>query len=250
MRLRRKHILIGIILIFLILLAFYFIGFTGIGYMSTIQFRGFTQIQDNVYIDQSYQKDSAEILSIIDEAKARVSDFWGEPEGKPTIIISGNQKKLAKLGWTGNPALTTTFVLGGAHSYVVVSPNGLNVDVAAHELTHAELHERLYKTKMFPSALVPIWFDEGVAMQNDYREKYNEDAWMVATDNGANITNFADLETAGQFFNKDNEIRSYNYIISRHEVNHWIERHGIEELITLINNVNAGKDFNGLYFAK
>lgn len=91
------------------------------------------------------------------------------------------------MGWTGNPALTNTTVLFGAHSYVVISPNGLDVDVTAHELTHAELHYRLYDGKILPKTILPIWFDEGVATQNDYRERYNEIAWLKVTDNGLKL---------------------------------------------------------------
>ncbi|MFV0401520.1 MAG: hypothetical protein ACK5LX_13025 [Oscillospiraceae bacterium] len=248
-----KRIAIGVVISLLVLLLFaavVVLQFTSIGYLATIQIRGFTHIAENIYLDNDFQGDSAEILSVIDEATDRVELFWGEIESKPIIVISDNEGKLEKMGWTGNPALTTTIVLNGAHSYVVVSPNGINVDVAAHELTHAELHKRLYKGVLLPKTLIPTWFDEGVATQNDYREKYSYSAWVKATDNGENITDFETLQTAADFYNPDAGIRQYNYIISKHEVREWLELHSVDELIQLIIEVNAGKEFGQLYYSK
>ena len=168
MKFKGQHIIVGMVIIILILTVIYFIGFTSIGYITTVRHRGFTQIQQNIYMDNDYHSDDVEVLSIISEANVRLAEFWGNVQSHPTIIISDNEKKLKKMGWTGNPALTTTIVLGGAHSYVVISPNGLNIDVVAHELTHAELHKRIYNGKMLPSTLIPIWFDEGVAIQNNH----------------------------------------------------------------------------------
>lgn len=250
MKLKRKHIVTGTVIILLIAAVVYFLEFTSIGYMATIQFRGFDEIQDNVYLDNDYQDDVSEILNVINEAETRLADFWGVAESRPTIIISDNENKCMRMGLNKSPALTSTFVLGGARNYILISSNGINVDVIAHELTHAEIYSRLYEGYLFPSALIPVWFDEGLATQNDYREKYSEDAWTKATDNGKNITNFDDLASAAQFFNPDDAVRNYNYIISKHEVNNWIEQHGIKGLIALINGVNTGKDFRALYYAK
>lgn len=247
MKLKRKRIISGIIILILISAVIYFLEFTQFGYLATIQYRGFKQIQENIYIDKEYQGDDTEPISIINKANDRLTTLMGDVQSQPRIIISDNEKKLKRMGGAGNSALTTTFVFNGAHSYVVITPSRLSIDVVAHELTHAELHKRLYDGKLLPSTLVPFWFDEGFALQNDYRERYHDIAWMEETDNGKNITDFANLETAAQFFNQDADIRRYNYIISRYEVKQWIEQYGIEELIGLINEVNSGKKFSDLY---
>jgi len=250
MNLRRKQIALGIIIPLLILAVIYFLGFTRLGYVTTIQYRGFSRIQENIYIDDDYQGDGATLISIINDANNRLTAFVRDIQSQPTIIISDNEKKLKRMGWTGNSALTTTYVFGGAHSYVVITPNGLNIDVVAHELTHAELHKRLYNGKILQSTLVPFWFDEGFALQVDYRERYDDNAWIEVTDHGENMTDFANLETASQFFNQDADIRKYNYIISKYEVKQWIEQHSVEELLVLISDVNLGKEFNDLYYSK
>ena len=66
-------------------------------------------------------------------------------------------------------------------NYISVSDEYLNIDIIAHELTHAELHTRL---NMKALKSIPTWFDEGLATQNDYREQYGLDAWIEQTDNG------------------------------------------------------------------
>lgn len=116
----------------------------------------------------------------------------------------------------------------------------------AHEWTHAELHARLYQGKL-PQTLVPTWFDEGVATQNDYREQYSEEAWAQATDNGRNTVPLADMDTAAEFYAGSTEDRRLRYILSKHEVRSWIDEHGLDELLDLIDRVNRGEDFYALY---
>lgn len=249
MKLKKKLIIFGAAA-FLLAAIIFFLGFTSIGYLVTIPSRGFTQIQDIVFIDNDYNKPGTEAIIIIEEAKTRLLEFWGDIKSKPIIIISDNEKKLGKMGLTQSPAITTSFAFQGAHNYIVLSADKMNVDIVAHELTHAELYTRLYAGKTFSYGLVPMWFNEGLATQNDYREIYNDDAWTEATNNGQNITNFDDLVSARQFFDDNTDIRRYNYIISRYEVKKWLEKHNMKALLSLINDVNAGKDFKNLYYAK
>lgn len=37
------------------------------------------------------------------------------------------------------------------------------------------------------------------------------------------------------------------YILSKHEVRSWIDEHGLDELLDLIDRVNRGEDFYALY---
>lgn len=249
-KIKLRSIVVATIALIILFIGIYYIQFTSLGYFATVQLRGYTQVKDNIYLDNSFNGDSSNVLSIIEEADNRIETFWGEIKSKPRIIISDNDKNLKKMGWTGNPALTTTSVFFGAHSYVVISPKGLNIDVVAHELTHAELHNRIHKGKLLYQRRVPVWFDEGVATQNDYRENYNYDAWVNVTNDGKNITDFSQLESPSQFYNPDINIRRYNYIISKHEVSEWIEKHSVGELISLIDAVNKGQSFNEIYTLK
>lgn len=238
-------------LIFLILLVsmpVYFFQFNSFGYALTVPLRGYTKATDNVYIDKNFKSDRDTVLEILETAENRVTQFWGSIEDQPEIIISDDENTLRRLGWTGSPALTTTAVLFGAHNYILISPDGLNVDVLAHELTHAELHYRLYRGKILSAALIPVWFDEGVATQNDYRSDYSDASWKDATDGGKNVTDFAALKTPKEFYNPDINVRRYNYIISKHEVGIWMKSHKIDDLIRLADAINAGETFDSQYY--
>ncbi len=209
----------------------------------TVKYRNFTQAQTNVYIDNLYSGDRDEVLAIINDAKDRVSGFWGNVESNPVIIISDKQKTIEKLGGDHD---TSTMVFFQAYCYISVSNEYLNIDIVAHELTHAELHTRLYKGKL-PHSMIPIWFDEGTATQNDYREDYSEETWLEKTNNGANTIKLDEMDTASKFYAGNAEDRKFRYLISRHEVKRWIEKNGVDKLIELINSVNAGKNFYELY---
>lgn len=197
----------------------------------------------NVYIDNSYSGDKDKVIKIINAAKDRVSDFWGNIESSPTIIISDNEKTIAKLGGDHD---IKTMVLFRAYSYISISNEYLNVDIIAHELTHAELHARLYKEQL-PHTMIPSWFDEGIATQNDYREQYSEETWKERTNNGSQIIKLGDMDTASEFYAGNLEDRRLRYMISKYEVKSWIEKNCLEDLIELINRVNAGENFYDLY---
>lgn len=250
MKRRILKIFLTLAVVFIFAAAIYIAGFTRIGYFMTISFRGFTKISSGVYIDQTLEPEQEQILASIEEAILRNSAFWDELESKPVLIISADEEKLRKMGSNSQtPVLTATYIFYGAHSYIIVSPELLDVDILAHELTHAELHKRLYKGILLAETLVPFWFDEGVAMQNDDRQHYNYEAWVRMTRNGTTITDFHDLETAAQFYDFDSVFSKsqFHYVISKHEVREWIERNGMEKLKELIKRVNKGEDFYHLY---
>lgn len=236
-----------LIIIILVLSAFaIFLQFTSIGYRMTVPYRNFTELRKNVYVANDYSGDMDNLVSILDEAATRVSGFWGNIESSPIIIICDNNKTLTKLG--GDHDIATVVFLK-AYSYISISPEYLNVDVVAHEMTHAELHTRLYDKKL-PQKLIPTWFDEGIATQNDYRVKYNDAAWSLATNNGLDIIDLNEIDTASKFYSGEVSDRVYRYIVSRHEVKQWIERNDIDDLLELISRVNSGDDFYELYFSK
>ncbi|MDE7281454.1 MAG: hypothetical protein K2N36_06920, partial [Ruminiclostridium sp.] len=210
-------------IIIVIIAAVTYFQFTPLGYRMTVPYRSFTEIQKNVYIENNYSGDTDEVKSLVDEARNRVIEFWGNVESTPTVIISSNIKTLAKLG--GNHD-TATAIIFGAYSYISISDEYLNVDVLAHEMTHAELHKRLYKGKL-PQTLIPIWFDEGVATQNDYREQYSDKTWYERTNNGSDTIELDDMDTATEFYAGNSDDRRFRYLISSHEVKEWIEKNGM-----------------------
>ncbi len=211
---KKRYLIPLLAIVIVIIAAVIFFRFTPLGYRMTVPYRNFTEIQKNVYVENNYSGDWDEVKSLVNEARNRVLEFWGNIESNPTVIISNNTETLAKLGGDHD---TATAVFFGANSYISISDEYLNVDVLSHEMTHAELHKRLYKGKL-PQTLMPIWFDEGVATQNDYRDQYSDEMWYERTNNGSDIIDLDNMDTAAEFYAGDVDDRRFRYLISRHEV--------------------------------
>lgn len=235
----KKKIVLFAILSIVILAIFLGTNFIKIGYMSTIKYHGFKEVRNNIFIDKNYLNEEEEILSMIDIANERNEDFFGELEGKTVIIVTDDEEKLNKFGNPSSTAFTTTYVFKGAHNYTVLSGEKAELDILAHELSHAEIHSRLYKNKWSSKDSIPIWFDEGLAMQNDYRDKYSESEFEKISD-ARDITDISDEA----FFDSNKEIRVENYILAKHMVSTLIKDKGKEQIFNLIDRVNNGEKFN------
>jgi hypothetical protein len=249
MKKRKKYVFSALVISLFCAGLVWLFQFTSVGWLFTIQFRGYTEKADRIFINSDFQHSKDEVMEILESAKVRVADFWGELSSRPTVIISDDKEDLRHMGWTGNPALTTTVVFFGAHNYVLISPEGLNVDVAAHELTHAELHKRLYQGRIFSFfPAVPLWFDEGVALQNDWREGYSVEAWAAATGDGVNLPDMDAIATSDQFYVEDKNVRRAHYLFSKFEVTGWITEHGKDQFLKLIDKIRIEGDFKSAYY--
>lgn len=245
-KIKKRYFIPLLMIVMILIAAVIYLRFTPLGYRMTVPYRNFIEIQKNVYVENGYSGDIEAVNSLVDEARNRVLEFWGDLESAPTVIISDNAATLAKLGGDHD---TATAIFFGAYSYISVSDEYLNVDILAHEMTHAELHARLYKGKL-PQTLIPTWFDEGVATQNDYREQYSEETWHERTKNGFDTIELDQMDTPSEFYAGDVDDRRFRYLISRHEIKEWIDKNGVDALIRLIEKVNAGEDFYELYECK
>ena len=246
MKAKRKPVLMIItaVLVLLITAAVYFFQFDHTGYAMTIPARdSFMQIADNVYINRDNAKSPEEILAQIEQAEDRVRAFYGELHYKDEtlIIVCDDPGLKEKLG--GGKSTFTMLVPSKKH-YICLSDDYFNLDIVSHEITHAELHTRLN-----PNALmnIPMWFDEGLATQNDYREKYSEENWAALTDNGKDAVALEDMDGASEFHTRDDEKRYLHYVNAKHEVAQWMEEHKREGLLDLIDRLNNGEDFHSVY---
>ena len=234
----KKKIALVIMMITSISAIFLVLNFTSIGYMSTIKYRGFKEIKDNIFIDKNYLKEEEQLLSTIDAAKERNKAFFGELQGSTVVIITDDKEKLKRLGNPSSGAFTTTYVFYGAHNYTVVNGEKADLDILSHELSHSEIHSRFYKGKLIKKYSLPVWFDEGLAMQNDYRNKYSESEFEKISE-VRDITAVKDEE----FFDSNKEKRVENYILAKHRVGLLIKENGKEETIKLLYD-NKGEEFN------
>ncbi len=246
MKTKRRVILIVLLSLILLIaaVAVWFFQFNPTGYRMTVSCRAsFEKISDTVFVNRNYAGNRDDIAVLIDEAIARDTDFFGSLvcRDHTVIIICDDEKLLAKLGGDHD---TQTVLFPVKRSYVSVSIEYLNVDVLAHELTHAELHERLSGKAL---RRIPTWFNEGIALQNDYRDQYSSETWEEQTDNGKHIVAHEDMDTGAEFYSGTKEDRRFRYLNAKHDVAEWMETHGLQGFMDLIDRLNDGEDFITVY---
>ncbi len=139
-------------------------------------------------------------------------------------------------------------------AYIILSPDGTNIDVLSHELSHAELMERV--GWQIRRQKIPVWFDEGLAMLVDKRFEY----WKTLQSNWQNQIDFEDndvdsdsyisssssdslyfssfslknLQTTEQFFTENSQA---HYFLAQEEVSRWYIKEGQKGLLKLINDL-------------
>ena len=240
-KLNKKKIIIicCIFLIFLLLLAaVWFFQFTPLGYRMSVPYRiSFEKAADNIYVNKNYSGNIKEAIRLTEDAA-----FFGELQCTDTtiIIFCDDDKLLAKLGGEKD-----TITSDSKKNYISVSDEYINIDIIAHEFTHAELHTRL---NMKALKKIPTWFDEGLATQNDYREQYGLDAWIEQTDNGKNALPLEDMDTGFEFYAGTADDRRFRYLNAKHEVSVWMDTHQQKGLLELFDKLNNGEDFDTAYF--
>ncbi|SFB93928.1 hypothetical protein [Ruminococcus albus] len=246
MKTRSKKVIPTIILTMLalfIVAAVIFFQFTQMGYIMSIPLRtNFNKIENNVYLNKDNSLTPDEVREITAQAKERVTEFYGDTHclETTTIIICDDKNISDKIGEKD----TNTFLFPTKKDYICLSNDYFNVDVVAHELTHAELHSYISADTQ---RNLPVWFDEGLATQNDYREKYSYENWVTKTDNGKKATPLEDMDSHSEFQCKDENERQFHYLCAKHEISEWLDKHSVQELLELVKAVNNGEDFYTLY---
>ena len=180
------------------------------------------------------------IKYLIRLASKRVAAFWGQQTANPKYIYCEQEKDFKKFGSPYTvPALTHLKFC----SYIVISSQGAEADIIAHEISHAEFYERIgFYNCTFK---IPRWFDEGLAMQNDYRNYYSEDTLKVKSENFTNLPDIKKLKTGKQFSEEGSRQQvMLNYMAAKHEVKNWYSK---EKLSQFIKDINAGKSFEEAY---
>lgn len=240
MKKSRSIITIAILILFVILISV----FSGPLNCYFISFTGFTKIGENIFVQPDMSDiDKISLLKKIEISKQRVKDLFGSLDTKYTIIAGTDSNKLKKFGVpkSKKSGIIYRSPLG---TFIIIAVDGLNEDVIAHELVHAELGNQVGWYRILKA---PIWFDDGLATQVDYRPQYSEEVWKEKTADGKNIPDLKSLETRKQFYVDDLEMRRLHYTIAKHEIKRWLDKVGMDGLNSIINALKNGKDFYKLY---
>ncbi|MEM7098835.1 MAG: hypothetical protein AAF541_11295 [Pseudomonadota bacterium] len=166
---------------------------------------------------------------ILDQASARVVDLFGEQSSQPWIrCLDAPHLGLGK-------TIGTTNFAPGLPAIIILNRDGHNVDVIAHEWAHAELAERVgVLTRTYR---LPTWFDEGLAMQVDFRADYGDVA-LAKMLLEAEAPELDQIDSPSTFYQSGVQGRVH-YAWSRCVVSSLLEK---EPLSSLIQKILAQQD--------
>lgn len=176
--------------------------------------------------------EQAHVLALLDAARARIRDTFGAPRARPVILFFNDAEAFWPLRLNSHGS--TSFV--GSRACVLIGPKGQDVDVVAHELMHAELFDRVGFWGRFTE--VPVWFDEGVAMQVDLRQRYD-----MPEGEPVDTAFVRRLERVSQFAVPDDRQLTRHYAAAKAEVSRWLLETGRQGLYARFDRLRAGEPF-------
>ena len=207
---------------------------------------GLKEIGLNVYANPTISDSLKErILNVVNESLLRNKKFFKTEVSMPRIIYCNDQKEIDRFNNNGNNAHAVSIFTPIGH-HLVINNTGLDVDIVSHELCHSVFFNRLGFLKWLKLTYnVSVWFDEGLAMQVDFRSSFSEERWLHLTNNGRKAPSLVSISDSKHFY--DSEKAWYNYATSKHEVKKAIEKKGIDSLLQFIEEINFYSDFNQEY---
>jgi hypothetical protein len=190
------------------------------------------RLSDGSLAESESQIEQQRYLQLTRDARARIEGTFGAVESKPIVAFFDQPNGFGpfKLNAYGS----TQFI--GSRACVLVGPKGQNQDVLAHELMHAEIHHRVGYLKRFLQ--LPTWFDEGLAMQVDYRPRYT-----LAPQDAQKTTYVRELTTSSAFFKGDDQALTKNYASAKYEVASWLSEVGSTSLYSRLQRMRDGQSF-------
>ncbi|GAB3810477.1 hypothetical protein [Micromonospora zhanjiangensis] len=193
---------------------------------------GFERVEDRVYAGGGLSDDRRRAIgTIMTAADHRIGDFYGSRLSRPTVLICTTDECYQRIGGgreKGRAFLNRTLML---------SPEGINVVIATHELAHVEFHERLN------SGGVPQWFDEGLAVLVSDDPRYlgpDGPADRCLVDQPGTLP-----ATLAEWMRADGGDQLYARAACR--VSRWAAAHGGAEAVRdLLRRLNAGESFTAV----
>jgi hypothetical protein len=214
------------------------LAFPGGTACALIEFSGLEMLPDGTRLQNS--STSAErqaMLEIQTQAKTRITKMFGAPRAKPLVVFLNNPATVFTFKSNGYGG--TYFV--GPRACVIIGPQGTNVNVIAHELLHAELSERVGPWRR--SSEIPAWFDEGLAMQVDFRSRYNSSQPVDAIE----LASLRILRSMDQFNAGNDEEITRHYARSKRAVAQWLEKTGRSNLYARLERIDSGESFAAVF---
>lgn len=178
----------------------------------------------------------AMFLELQSQARVRIESTFGAWRSRPVVAFFNDLRTF----WPLNVNTYGSAASIGNTTCVLIGPNGQNVDVVAHEFMHQELNERVGAWRLFTE--VPVWFNEGVAMQVDFRPHFALPAGATANNTGE----VRGLKSVGQFNQGNNQQLTQHYAFAKAEVAQWLANIGRDNLYPRLERIRAGESFDAV----
>lgn len=195
---------------------------------------GMRRVGSDLYIGREASSEQRQqVVDTVAAADQRIRAFYGGRESSPRILACPTEDCYERIGGGKERGVA---ILNRA---VILSPRGLDPVIAAHEMSHVELHRRLDS-----GATVPQWFDEGLAVvvSDDlrYLTSRSTDDRCTAQPDGAlpqTLDQWLAAATA------DERI----YARAACAVHRWIEANGgSQAVLNLVTRLNSGDEFSAI----
>ena len=206
---------------------------------ATINYRGLDEVAPGIFASSDVTIDQRLNFGRLHAAaKRRIADTFGATRASPVIVI-GSTQALRHL-FPGSSSYASTIYVP-YRSCVIVGPKGHDVDILAHEELHAEMHYRVGHWHRLTQ--IPTWFDEGLAMQVDYRERYIWARQSGAVDSGS----VKRWTSRAQFFSGNDAELTRHYAMAKEEVRLWLQKLGHSNLYDFLERIRLGDGFVEIY---
>ena len=201
--------------------------------LALIDYSDFREVDGNVYLSKELPEDAEQKVAVLLlDARKRIAAHYGKYNAEPVIVALGNQEELKNYGLNDSPGM---LLFAPWNSYLLLNYQMASVDVTAHELIHAEVVHRVgYLKRQFD---IPTWFDEGAAMQVDYRPKYDS---VIAIDQ-AEFLRLTSLDTPAKFWSLNKDQNVQNYRAAKSAVSE-IFKQSDESLYSILAKIHGAKE--------
>lgn len=199
-----------------------------------IDFSNFKRNGRIYYHPDTPQEKIDSLHTLIELGAERIVALYGQKTSYPKFIYCDREEDFLKYSMSSTVPALAHLKLG---SYIILGKDGIDINIIAHELSHAELYERL---GFFKRLAVPAWFDEGLAMQVDRRSYYSEKNLRIKTRDFQELPEVKNMNDLRTFQSGTREDIMLHYMAAKYEVGKWYSQ---EKLIQLINHIKLGNTF-------
>jgi hypothetical protein len=168
-----SRILLVMVVLVILVITLYVVIYPSDTQCLLVKWSGMKEINKKIYVDSSLSREQVNtLLECIKSAKDRVSKLYGSLRTNPTFIVGNSDEFIKKYGMHHHAGSTRRQLIV---TFITLGSEGMNsTDIIAHELCHSELGDRL---GLFKKLMIPVWFDDGLATQVDYRPMYSDEVW-------------------------------------------------------------------------